>query len=131
MSPKDHWNKKIYNKKQQKKNIHIKELLYLIDSNNNINIDELIKHIELTNKNNDADNIDSCNKNDLSEYGEQLGLLLIASLAFIIAYAWNVLLNRLVDKHIKNSIYEHIIYVIGITLIATILIYYIGSYIEK
>lgn len=127
MPPKDHLKKKIKNKKKELKNKKIKKLLLLLD-NNEVNIDDIFD--DYIDKKKEDNEESTKNRNvDIDDFNEQLSLVVIAALGFIVAYAWNYFLNQLIEKHIKNNMIEHFIYVIGITLIAVILIYFISKHI--
>ena len=75
------------------------------------------------------DNIKS-NNNNLNNVGEQVALLITGAISFIVAFAWNELLKNLQGDTFKQEPFYNLIYVIGITIFAAIIIYYITILVE-
>ena len=68
--------------------------------------------------------------NELDPIGQQIALLLIAALSFVVAFAINEALKDLQGTWFKGKPFARLVYVIGVILIAGIIIYYLGKYIE-
>lgn len=66
----------------------------------------------------------------LSPLGRQLALLIIAALAFLIAAYWKTFLEQSQGDYFKNNLLGLFIFVVGLTVIATIIIYYLGTFID-
>ena len=71
---------------------------------------------------------EDCDKeHPLSPLAKQLALLVIASLAFLIAAYWKSFLEQAQGDYFKNNLWGLFIFAVGLTLIAAIIIYYLGT----
>ena len=77
------------------------------------------------------ENIKSHDNNNLNYVGEQIALLIVGAISFIVAFAWNELLKNLQGNTFKQEPFYNLIYVIGITILAAVIIYYITVLVEQ
>ena len=77
------------------------------------------------------ENIKSQDNNNLNYVGEQVALLIVGAISFIVAFAWNELLKNLQGNTFKQTPFYNLIYVIGITILAAVIIYYITVLVEQ
>lgn len=68
---------------------------------------------------------------DMSVVGQQIAVLLTGAISFIVAFQWNEFLKSLQGNTFKNNPFINFVFVIGITLLAALIIYYITLWVEK
>lgn len=111
--PPDFWHDKHKQRKEREKEKH-----------------KVIKDEDEGGENNDPPPCPTPNNAELDPIGQQIALLLIGALSFVVAFAINELLKDLQGDWFKGKPFARLVYVIGVILIAAIIIYYLGTYVE-